>query len=59
MTRTFKPVEIYTVIAIVYLLMTTVISMGVTFLESRWRIQLRSDGVRTRPARGVARAGIP
>lgn len=58
-TRTFKPVEIYAVIAIVYLLMTTVISMGVTFLESRWRIQLRSDGVRTRPARGVARAGIP
>lgn len=58
-TRTFKPVEIYAVIAIIYLIMTTVISVLVTLTERKLRIQLRTERGRGRPAGGVAGAGIP
>lgn len=54
-TRTFRPVEIYTLVAVMYLLMTTVISVLVTLLERKLRIQLRSDRGRARGARAVAR----
>jgi len=58
-TRTFKPVEIYALIAIIYLIMTSAISVLVTFTERWLRVETRGDQRRTRGARGVARAGAP
>lgn len=58
-TRTFKPVEIYALIAIIYLIMTSAISVLVTFTERWLRVETRGDQRRTRGARGVARASVP
>lgn len=58
-TRSFKPVEIYALIAIIYLIMTTVISLLVTMTERKLRVQLRTEHRRARPDGDVAQAGIP
>lgn len=58
-TRTFKPVEIYAVIAIIYLIMTTAISVLVTLTERKLGIQTRTNHRQTGAAGGVARASIP
>jgi len=58
-TRTFRPVEIYSLVAVMYLLMTTVISMLVTLVERKLRIELRNGRSRNRNARAVARESAP
>lgn len=53
-TRTFKPVEIYSLVALTYLLLTTVISVLVSLVERKLRVELRNGRGRGR-ARSVAR----
>jgi len=58
-TRTFKPIEIYAMVAIMYLVMTTLISILVSFTERRLRIQTRHQPTRRQRMRGVAAPPAP
>src|SRR5690606_41935620 len=58
-TRTFKPIEIYAMVALMYLLMTTLISLLVSVTERRLRIQTRAQPSRRRGTGGVAAPPVP
>jgi len=58
-TRTFKPIEIYAMVALMYLLMTTLISLLVSVTERRLQIQTRAQPSRRRGTGGVAAPPVP
>lgn len=59
-TRSFKPIEIYAMVAIMYLVMTTLISLLVSVTERRLRLQTRTtQNTRRRRLGGIAAPRVP
>lgn len=59
-TRTFKAIEIYAMVAIMYLVLTTLISVLVAFTERKLRLQTRTtQNARRRRTGGVAAPPVP